>query len=578
MTDKKSKDFVDPITSLIHEADAYINFDQIENYVENKFDLSVLPVQPIYLALKTLPMEKVAEILPRFSKEQREIFLDIDLWVKDEIDVAHFPFWVLAYHLAQDDQVKKDFVTSEQFLLFIKSKFNVWTFDVEDPNYPDHDNYFLTDDTQLLFEYEENYPFVNEVKELIRHLYYEIGVEYAYTFLFKIVSDSYLILQEDEFRTRNGRMNDFGFVDYISALEVENPFINIDFLNKYIRDKVVIPVSLDQNSKNQNIHNSALVSFKDQFKTVIDELLKIEDQKRLDYLQFNFVRLINARLEFTEALKKGSVAMSRSGAHTKNIILLGFSYLKSNEGQKQISKELKLGLFEKFDFAELYKIGNSLILFNKKKLKKSLTQAQFETDEKESFLGEYWSEFLDNSFEQPVKFEMPNAPKATIITDYESYQLWTYQTRALIELLPFAQKFFETFSSLKSEGRLIDSYYLNYSVDDINFETLLLTSFANFFLGTYDEKNTSKLGLTMSEFKSFVSKIISSEGKFILTPMIFQKIQFFSESFGFNNVFDFNNYIQNLLKKSLEGYDFENLTDEDFKHVGGPIILAITKH
>lgn len=580
MSDSKAKkSSIDPISSLIAESNSYTHFDQIERLVENKFDLSVLPVQPVYLALKTLPIEKVAELLPRFSKEQREIFLDIDLWVKDEIDVKTFPFWVLAYAQVEDEAVKKDFVTSEQFLLFLKSKFNIWTFDAEDPEYPDHDNYFLTDDNLLLIEFEENFPYVMEVKELIKHLYYEIGVENAYAFLFKMVSDSYIVLQEEEYKKRCDRLRDFGFVNYIDALEVENPFIAIEFLEKFVREKKAFKVELDYNSRNQNIHNSALVSFKDQFKTVIDELMKVEDEKRLEYLQFNFVRLINARLESTDALKRGSVAMSRSGAQTKGLIQLGFSYLNSNRGVELTGDLSKSGgLFTKFDFGEIYKIGNSLIIFNKKKLKKALNNNQFDNDEKESFLGEYWSDFLDSSFDQPAKFQTKNGVAAEAITDYETFELWEYKTKTLVDLLPFALKFYQTFNQLKEEGRLIDSYYLNYTVDAINFETLLISSFANFFMGTYDQQNMMKLGLTLDEFKKFTKLLITSEGKFVLTPEIYSKIQLFAKNFGLDQVFDFNNYLQSIITNSLEGYDFDELKDEDFSHVGGPIILSIVKH
>jgi hypothetical protein len=389
MTDHSNKKSqIDPINGLIYESESYNSFDQIERLVDDKYDLSNLPIQPIYLALKALPVEKVAELLPRFSKEQREIFLDIDLWQKDEIDFGHFPFWPVVYNLVTDDQVKKDFVTSEQFLLFIKSKFNIWTFDAEEPEYPDHDNYFLTDDGMLLFEFDEDYPYVSEVRELVKHLYYEFGVEYAYTFLFKMVSDSFLILQEEEYQKRKERMRDVGFVDYLDALEMENPFINIDFLNLYLQKKTEHKVELGPISKSQNIHNSALVAFKDKFKNVIDELLQIEDQSRLDYLQFNFIRLINGRLETTSALKNGSVAMSKTGAHTKSVIQLGFNYLHSIEGKKFVGNIGEKGIFAKFDFGELYKIGNSLIVFNKKQLKKSLQVNGFETDEKENFRGE----------------------------------------------------------------------------------------------------------------------------------------------------------------------------------------------
>lgn len=558
-----TKKVYDPITSLIQESDSYTNIDQIEVYVENTGDLSPLPVQPVFLAIKNLPVDKVAALLPRFSKEQREAFLDIDLWTKDEIDVENFTFWLEAYDLVTSDEVKKDFITSEQFLLYLKSKFNVWTFDAEEPEYPDHDNYFLTDDNQLLFEFEEDYAHVEQVQALIRHLYFEIGVENAYCFLFKMVSDSFLTLQEDEYRMRTERLRDFGFVDYIDALEMENSFINIDFLNAYIKKKKVIPVRVDEVAKNQNLHNSSLKAFKDHFKTVIDELLKVTDQDRLDYLQFNFVRLVNGRLESTHALKKGSVAMNRAGAETKNIVLLGFYYLKKHLGEEEL-------VFTKFDFAELYKMGHSLLTFQLKHLKKALQLNNFEED-KENFLGDYWVSFLEDSFDSPVKFKGP-------IADLEQYQEWCYLVKTLTELLPFAKKFFETFNDLKNDGRVQDSFYINYTIDAIDFEALLLSNFANHFLGSYDQHNINKMGLTIEEFKNFALKVVGTQGKFVLTPELYQKIQNFVVTFGLSSVSNVHNYLQTLLTSSLEGYEFEFMADDDFKHVGGPIILSVYKH
>lgn len=578
MNDSNKKN--DPITLLMKESDAYNNLDQIEKYVEGQNDLSMLPVQPVYLALRKLPVDKVAEYLPKFSKEQREIFLDIDLWQKDEIDIEHFTFWLHAYSMVEDEQVRADFVQSEQFLLYLKSRFNVWSFDAEDPEYPDHDNYFLTDDNQLLFEFDENFAQIDEVRNLIRHLYYEVGVENAYTFLFKMVSDSFSVLQEEEFEQRRERMRDFGFVDYIDALEAENPFINIDFLHQFIKKKTATTGEIGDTSRNQNLHNSSLVAFKDHFKKVIDELLKVQDQKRADFIQFNFVRLVNARLESQGSLKKGSVAMTRTGAQTKNLILLGFNYLKSSQASEYLKDVPQEGLFTLFNFSELYKIGNSLIRFNIKDLKKALTANGFDGD-KESFLGDYWSDFLDNTFDQPVKFHSPKDDTAKTIIEVDEYLMWTYKSKTLIQLLPFAKKFMETFEGLKEEGRLQDSFYLNYTVEDIDFEALLLSSFANYYLSSFSEKNQasgSKLGLTVEEYKRFASGILTSEGEFILSPELFKKIQHFSESFGLNLVYDFNNYLQDLLKSQLVGYDLDQMTDEDFKHVGGPIILTIKQH
>lgn len=569
----------DPLTILIEESDSYQTIEAMEKLVEVGGSLSNLAIQPLYLALRKMPLEKVSQYLPMFSKEQREVFLDIDLWNKDDIDIEHFTFWIEAYSQTQNEKIRDEFVTSEQFLLYLKSRFNVWTFDSEDPNYPDHDNYFLTDDTLLLFEFDETFNQVDEARELIRNLYSQMGVEKAYTFLFKMVSDSFLIIQEEEYQIRRERMREYGFVDYLEALEIENPFINMDFLNLFISKKTTATGNLDDVSKNQNLHNSSLVAFKEKFENVTQELRKLNDQKRNDFIQFNFVRLINARLESQGSLKKGSLAMTRTGTQTKNLILLGYNYINESGFLPKLGEE---GLFALFSFADLYKIGNSLIKFNLKDLKKGLGTHGFE-NEVENFLGDYWCDFLDNSFDAPAKFHKLGSDKAEAIVEFDQFEMWKYKSKTLLDLLPFAKKFYDTFSELKNDGRLQDDYYLNYTVEDINFEALLLSNFANFYLNSFYEEAANnkgaKLGLTIEEYKIFYRGMVSeTSGEFTLTPELFKKLKAFTDSFGLNHVYDFSSYLQDLLKNQLEGYEIEELKDEDFKHVGGPIILTIKQH
>lgn len=561
MSEKKNK--YDVLTNLFNESNAYTSIDEIERYVENSNELQNLPVQPTYLALKILPLEKVAEFLPKFSKEQREVFMDIDLWNKDEVDLMQFSYWLSVYTMVDSDEVKKEFVTSEQFLLFLKGRCNIWTFDAEEPEYPDHDRYFLTDDNMLLVEYDESFDQVDELREMIRHLYYEIGVEYAYTFLFKLVTDSFLILQEDLYQQKINRLRDYGFVDYLEALEIENTFISKDHLDNYIAKKTTATGAIDENSKNQNLHNSSLLAFKDQFKTVIDELLKIEDNKRSDYLQFNFVRLINSRLEFKNALKNGSVAMMKASSETKNTILLGFNYLKEN---------LNDPVFLKFDFLDLYKIGNSLFKFKTNQIKKALKKFSFE-GERENFLGETIIEILDNSFSSTPKLYSSKLQKSISIVDITEYKEWEYQINCVIDLLPKALEFYNVLFELKKNNSIMESYYLNYSLAEIDFEVLLLSNFANFINLTNGEVKENKLGLTVLEFRKFIKYIISSEGKFILTPEIFKKIQNFLVEFEMDKVFNSNQYIQDLIIKHLEGPIYESLEDSELMHVGGPLIL-----
>ncbi len=567
---------------LAEEAKSFSTIQNIETMVsDNLGSFHHLPIQPLYLVLKNLPPEKIAECLPRLSYEQRNVLYDIDLWNRDQVSPHHFQYWLRVFSEVKDDALKLEFVKGEQFALFLKSRLTLWTFDVEEPIYPDHDYYFLTEDHQLLVEYDEHFQEVNELLSLIRHLYSELGVENAYAHLFKIVCDGQMSLEEEEYQKKKERQRDFGFVDYYEALDINSSFVHMEQLYGFLKRKTKAQVShdkedLDVHIKNQSLNLSAIIPFSDQFHTAVSELQKISDSKRQDYLQFNFIRLMNSQIELDNGLRKGAMAINHIGSRVKYILLLAMDFLFSpkimNDVWKSENGDTKsIPLFQYFDFLDLYRIGNSLLAIPKKELKKALSEHHFEGDD-EQFLGRYWTEFLDNTFLELPKLEGKDGTSKSISSDFE-YLEWTHRIQCLKKLLPFARQFFETFSRLKSDGKLQDFYYLNYQVDTMDFESLILTSFANHFLGTLNEPMTSKLGLTIDEYKNFAKKILSPNGEFLLTPEIYQKIQHFLKSFGMDAIEGFNNYLQYLLKNQMEGYDYEQLSYDEFKHVGGPIIL-----
>jgi hypothetical protein len=104
-----------------------------------------------------------------------------------------------------------------------------------------------------------------------------------------------------------------------------------------------------------------------------------------------------------------------------------------------------------------------------------------------------------------------------------------------------------------------------------------MTSFANYVLLNYKDTDSLKIGLVLSEYISFAKKMINEDGKFVINANLYTTMQNFFKHFGLDQVYDINQYLQDLIKNALEGYDFLNLKDEDYRHVGGPIILAINK-
>ncbi|MCF8058348.1 MAG: DUF6178 family protein [Bacteriovoracaceae bacterium] len=570
--DKLGSNFLD---SMMKESDSYSSMEMIESLVEKGLTLENIPLQPLYLALKNLSPNQVGEYLVRLSKGQRQLIQDLDLWFKDDLDPDEFDFWVQSYAQCMDDDVRGEFASGVSFLLFLKGRFNIWTFDYDDPSYPDHDNYFLTDDGLLLFEFHEDYSYISEVRALIREIYANMGVEHAYTWLFKMVSDGALNVVEDEYQLKKGRLSEAGFVDYFDALEIDNPFVNRAVMENILKKKEKISVGVSSFSKSQVLPKKALIPFKESFSSFDEELSKVEDDKRSSYLQFNFLRLVNGNVALRGSFKDGAVAINRAGEKTKDALLLGFDYLKEYAFKNGIiTLEEGQSLFDIYDFTEIFKIGNSLIRFLQADLKKALRQSALE--DQSAFLGKTLNEYIDYCFDIPVSYVdlSQNAPQR--ISSFAIYDKWEKQGRFIIDLLPFVQGLYQNFLPLRTEGRIQDHFYMNYNVDDIDVETIFISSFANFQLlnsGLLKQEvlNKGKLGLTLDEFISFTRSCLDSKGD--LLDNISVDIIAFKKSFGLDELDGFEIYLLGLLKEQLEGYDYEFLEEGDFAHVGGPIIF-----
>lgn len=570
MNDKKNL-----LAKILYEAKSYNNFEDIERLVEKGVSLANIPLQPLYVSLLSAPSEQVATVLPKLSPRQRQALLDLDLWNRDTVDVFSFEFWLEAYSKCKDDSIVKEFVESDDFILYLKSRINIHTFDAEDPQYPDHDNYFLTDDSLLLIEYGEDYAYANELKYFVRHYYDTYGVENAYTSLFKLINDSFSFLQETEYTSKKERLRDFGFVDYYDARESLHPFLSFKSLDKFIEQKQKIEASVDTLARSQSLHSSALVQFDKEMENILLELSKVENEKRQQYLHFNFVRLINANITLNDSLRGGRVELSNIGKKTKAALDLGLQYAKTKRGL-----EKEESIFDFFDFTEVYKIGATLWELIQRKINKGVRSSGLSKEERDMFFGSWWSSFLESSFSTvpSVKnFGVGRHPQA--VDDLQTWSFWRAQAETFMGMCPFIASFHATFKTLKEQSRLNDQFYLNYEVENIDFEALIISSFVNFALGNFQkEGNANKMGLVVEELKKFLKDYFEiKEGEYSLRPFEDEEVQKllldFKASFGLQDVADFENYLYGIVYEHLSGYEFDTLEEEDYTHVGGPILL-----
>ncbi len=570
----------DVLSKLLFEAKSYNTIDDIEKLVEVGTDLSMIPIQPLYISLLSSTSDQVAQIIPKLSKEQRQSMIDLDLWKKDQVDVYSFEYWIEVYSKVKDFDLVQDFVASEDFLLYLKSRVNIYTFDSEDPEYPDHDYYFLTDDTLLLIEYSEDFRYPNELKFMIRHLYDKMGVENAYSYLFKLVSDSFSELEENNYQTKKERLREFGFVDYYEALEKTHAFATHKQLERFINAKTSQTAHIEVTGQNQSLHSSALVSFDNEMENILKELALVKNEERLHFLHFTFIRLINSTITLHDALKGGRVELTRLGKTTRNYLELGLQKIK-------ISKQLNAeeSVFEQYDFFDLYQVGFSLIQIEKRKVIKSLKKTPFEENDYVYFLGAWWNSFLENmDFEIPKVKSFGAGLHAKEVKSLVIYDFFQNEVSLFTKSLPFINSFFQMFLKLKEEGKLHDDFYLNYDVENIDFESILISSFINFCLGHFSGNDVNKMGVTTSELKVFYQQFFTKVGEeYIIKPVkdtvLQQVIDDFIIKFGFKTIDNFSLYLYGVLSEHLSGYELDTLADEDFIHIGGPILLnSLTKN
>lgn len=566
----------DLLSQLLYEAQAYKKFEDIEKLVEGGGDLSQIPIQPLYVSLQNTSKDQVSMILPKLSEEQRQALRDIDLWQKDVVDPNAIYYWMEVYAKCQDDEVILDYVKSDDFLLGLKNQFTIETFDVEDPMYPDDDNYFLTEDNQLIICYPEDFQMVQELKKMIRRLYSELGVENAYAFLFKMVVDSYQIMEENVYQEKKERLRDFGFVDYFEALEYNAFYMSTEQIDAFIKQKKSLTARLDSVSMNQTLHATSLTPYQNGMDSIKEALNSVQNNDRSQFLHFNFVRLVNARMTLEDALKNGSMAMARVGNQTRQCLELGFEYIQSHLPANK-------PIFETFDFMDLYKVGHSLIEITRKKVKKTLAATSFDQDDFSYFLGMYWNAYLENSFEEVTKYKFDGSSKALEVKDLESFRLWNEASETFTKALPFIQTFFNSLENLKSAGLLNDQFYLNYEVDNIDFEAIMISSMINFVGGHYQESTAGKMGVTISELKSFYHQFFLKNGEEYLIkgeedPILREQTHNFMKKFGLETIPAFDKYLYQIMLEQLNGYEVDGMTEEDFKHIGGPILLNYTNN
>ena len=543
-------------------------------------DLQSTPLWPLHHALRQLSPQQAAHYLPLTSPQQREDLWELDLWQKDHLDPSAFEFWLTTLSQVNSLELQREFVQSEQFALYLRGAFALSTFDQEDPQYPEHDNFFLTDDQLLLIAYNPSFQWANELQQLLRALYCELGVEYAYAHLFKVLVTSFSLLQEEQYCLKKNRLQNHGIIDYYQAQEMLFPMADEIAVAKFIRSKTQSSSKISVQSKNQGARRGAVMPFATALGAVHAEVAKVGEPERVDFLHYDFLQLVNASLSVEEALKGSELTLFRVGTKTCHYLRIGLDQLKTHRSFGQGSA------FDLFSFVEVYRIGRTLVHVQQRHLRQALAHnhgpAAAAPDSPNSpapsrFLGPYFQRLVEGSLQHhpPVVSSHGQQPALEVV-DGKTFEAWVKEVRRLREALPFIHQLEQSYRQMVDDGRLKNEFALNYTAREIDFEALVLSSFINFDLGhVSDPQSHPKLGLAIEELVAFGQKYFDHQGRInpLTESQLARSIESFLKAFGLERVSSMDYYIRLLLDEHLGELDMAALGRQDFVHVGGPILL-----
>ncbi|MDB9787169.1 DUF6178 family protein [Bacteriovoracaceae bacterium] len=535
-------------------------FDDLELLIEEGIDIHKVPLTPLFTALKKLDYHQLAQYLPLLSAHQRQLMVDIDVWKKSYFSPSQFRSWIKTYELVNDDTVQKQFLLSWDFLLYLRSVFRISTYDIEEGESPQHDNFFVTDDTSFLLEFDPSFDDLQTVQNLVRIMYSLFDTQVIHTLFLQLINENYTSWEFELYEQKKNRLDEIGYIDYYDALEVFSPLHSSSRIQKFISKKhgPKKQVHFSNHFDNQFLQTNVLKSLQRETPLIQDQLNLVTDSKRIQYLNFNLTRLVNASCSLNQSESSSAIQIAKIAKEIGTYTNLGCSILL----ESNISN-----VFDFFDFVDLHRIAISHIKIQQKivsDLLKSYSLSQ-------NFMGNFWESFIVDLFSTPPLISNTHSSISKEISTHTDLIALKNRIQLLKTLVPIIEQFHITFETLKGSGRIMDLFYCNYTLEEITFEIILISKFASFVLS---DTNNEKLGLLPQEANIFFQQVTEKNSagiSMLKSSNVFNAlVEKFTDNYDLS--FDhFNQYFLEILAENLNGHE---LTESfEWKYVSGPLIL-----
>jgi len=506
-----------------------------------------------------LEQNERVELWKKITNPTKLIIIDQCCWAKDEFLATEF-FQILELHVEafeHDSQKISQIIYYQEFALFLMKKFIIKPFDQEEPDYPDHDRYWVSDDFSFIFEYEECHEeYVTITKRILQVLLAELGVEKINVWLTELHYNHVMQMEENIFSEKLRRDEEQSIPSYLEALNWTIPITAEKILNK-LKKKIghIQSPNLDENVdfKNDILENENKLFY--QWKMACSALIVLKDF----YLNLLPITIEDWDINLFKRLNK--------------LIQFSVERLDQISGESKLSSEF---ILSEIEIKDLVRYAITEI----KKMKTKVQKLQkYELELQAVHWGELWGEFSQAFFEAVENNKPFSEIHFSSLDDFVSYQqadsllsfLYNYFTHFIRGALSGFTK--EQWIALIEKEKI-----LNYNENEISLEIIVLTAFFDFKLNQIvNPKATFRkqdwfFTISWENFKKAFEVMVSQN--FCLSE---SDLDFFKEG-SFWAISDKSQlgtakmFLESILKYHFLKLNLVEISLEDRKYVGGVLL------
>lgn len=177
------------------------------------------PYQDLFMVVKSIGLADSLELLPLTRREQRCGFVDLDCWVKDSVQMAHFTEWMAAFIQCGPEETVRTCrgLDPNLLALFLKKNIAVHLIDPEEPK-PDLPLIYTPDNRYGVEIIGEPEPAT--IARLLLDGLFRFDPSLGYDLLDRVLNGNEAFLEEEAYQNKRDRLEELGFVDYYEALEI----------------------------------------------------------------------------------------------------------------------------------------------------------------------------------------------------------------------------------------------------------------------------------------------------------------------------------------------------------------------